>query len=179
MGVRTARKLTWALALLALSCLSVGSTAALARSYCRFESITFFTRHGRHVAFYDRGICTFVTEPYAADLEGPFEIDRVDHARLDASPSVPPGDDRAAVFGFHTGHFFIGMPDDAWWISFPIWYATVLFGILPVVAASFMAARRNSAGHCRVCGYDLRATRLRCPECGAVFGKNVLQTPPQ
>ena len=44
-----------------------------------------------------------------------------------------------------------------------------LFAVLPVsrLAYSFNDRRRRIAGLCRSCGYDLRASPERCPECGA------------
>jgi hypothetical protein len=37
-----------------------------------------------------------------------------------------------------------------------------------IVARSLAASRRRRAGRCEVCGYDLRETSDRCPECGTV-----------
>ncbi len=50
------------------------------------------------------------------------------------------------------------------------WAATLLLAVLPAVwMYRFVKARRaRGRGLCPVCGYDLRATPGRCPECGAV-----------
>jgi hypothetical protein len=74
--------------------------------------------------------------------------------------------------------FFSGGPPlyNGWQITAPYWLLTtgVLLCLLPP-ARQMLHQRRNrrrlAAGLCGHCGYDLRATPDRCPECGTVRGR--------
>jgi len=57
-----------------------------------------------------------------------------------------------------------------WHARVPYWFLSLLLALLPAycVRRWLRARRRRAAGQCPICGYDLRATRDRCPECGAV-----------
>jgi hypothetical protein len=48
----------------------------------------------------------------------------------------------------------------------PWWAAAAAFAVLPTIRLSRRLWRRRKAGSCPTCGYDLRATPGRCPECG-------------
>jgi hypothetical protein len=51
---------------------------------------------------------------------------------------------------------------------FPHWFPVLLFAILPALRlrSILRTRRRHRCGLCPQCGYDLRATPERCPECG-------------
>ena len=53
-------------------------------------------------------------------------------------------------------------------VAVPHWVVMVGFGVLPTVRGwrRFRRGRRRRAGCCVFCGYDLRFSAGRCPECG-------------
>jgi hypothetical protein len=67
-------------------------------------------------------------------------------------------------------------PDGAvvyWILIVPHWWIAIFAGILPLCWISAFLLRRarkrlrcRKPGCCPTCGYDLRATPERCPECG-------------
>jgi hypothetical protein len=72
------------------------------------------------------------------------------------------------------GHFLgtAGQPLHFNGSSIPLWLAIVITGAPPILWIIMRAIRRRkfAPGHCVRCGYDLRATPARCPECGALAG---------
>ena len=87
---------------------------------------------------------------------------------------------KGAIFGmpvkatqFAGVEFYISAPGTApeWTyraIVIPVAYPLALTAILPCLWAASRLRRRRRAlkGHCVACGYDLRASPDRCPECG-------------
>lgn len=84
-------------------------------------------------------------------------------------------------WGFHwsdslgaTREHGLPMGDRCIVVSVPYYAVTLLFALLPAASVIAPARRRlrrlRSPSTCVHCGYDLRATPDRCPECGAAAG---------
>ena len=95
------------------------------------------------------------------------------HARLAPGPIRQMMPDRViGMFGYGVLNSTTVLPGTYFAIVLPYWFLALL-SALPLILTGLRyrlrrAARRIAAGLCPTCAYDLRASRGRCPECGAV-----------
>jgi hypothetical protein len=100
--------------------------------------------------------------------------------RDDHVPATDAPRRRAGGFEYTTGTYpyskDYGFKAGSQWYRYiivPYWSLTCAFALLPALAAGtwwrrLRRRRSTRRGMCPACGYDLRATPGRCPECGTV-----------
>jgi hypothetical protein len=70
--------------------------------------------------------------------------------------------------------YFVRNPT-GWVIGIPLWFCMIVLAGLSAI--SFRHRRTRSPGFCQKCGYDLRATPARCPECGTLASSVPIRPP--
>lgn len=64
--------------------------------------------------------------------------------------------------------------ENFWEIVFPLWLVPAIFlaPVMMILIATFLRRHhRKRHGLCPVCGYDLRASPAKCPECGTAMNR--------
>lgn len=51
-------------------------------------------------------------------------------------------------------------------VGLPLWAPAAVMAVLPTIVLLRRLRRTHRDSTCQMCGYDLRATPGRCPECG-------------
>jgi hypothetical protein len=155
-------------------------------SYWRIHQISWLPRRGSNVAitFVDAGLGVVAASRYwcGADFAQKYRLKSgylsfpapVNPANrwmaIDSCADEARGKSTILDLRFAGIDLVVGRDDPGltWLVALPCWLLACLSAIFPSIAIwrHRKARRRARQGLCPRCGYDLRATPERCPECG-------------
>jgi hypothetical protein len=120
------------------------------------DSFILRTRGDLHIEEWDTGRSKGIAQVNSERFKFRFEVD---YWHYSTTTSYPPPKDRGPIAG--------------WTVGVPFWFVILISAPVPCVwlarwARQRQRSRRRKRGGCEQCGYDLRATPGRCPECGRV-----------
>jgi hypothetical protein len=143
---------------LASLALCLASITLWVRSYWRADSFVYYTG--------GRTACG-MTSNRGVFLAGWVTDDAPVGGRRWAHEVAEPDGTWASQFGVRFG-FGLNMTGRQRFVFVPCGAAATVCGLAAAVSGNYVRRRRRRrlAGCCVVCGYDLRATPGRCPECG-------------
>ena len=155
----------------------LASIAAWVRSYFVSDQLTwtsqkpviFAVAYGKGTIDFVRATfdpSVFVETPDSLAVEKPKAGWELKHGKpddRDAWSFVPPQHEMHLLGAkYRSGTVLFAYAQD---LSLPMWMPVLLFGMWPAVWA-LRRRRHRGPGYCPSCGYDMRATPQRCPECG-------------
>jgi hypothetical protein len=102
--------------------------------------------------------------------------------RMRLDDEAPPGPwNRFGFFHEKYTSVAVGAPPSLLYhaIGFPHWFLLPFFAAMPLMGLrrTWIRRRRARMGLCVKCGYDLRASPDRCPECGATVDRGMGNLP--
>jgi hypothetical protein len=126
-----------------------------------------------HTCFFENTTDCISVQWNAVHLEADPSSETKHYDRSDPGPfSVIWGDDRTGSLGRAGLHlaFWRSPVLTGWTIGLPHWLILLLTGLIPgrKLIGALRRRRRALRAVCVNCGYDLRATPDRCPECGTL-----------
>ena len=175
------RLFTFFCALSLLLCLTV--CALWVRSYKRYDQVTHYYEYRNSILheWYVRSVLGELQ--FNRNSSGPWDPRDIElekrwlYATNDTHPTqtlfalhVQPDPNKSSFLVLGFGYFRAESRGGELLIAVPHWSLALLFAVLPALYLGMMlrSRSRHRAGLCQHCGYDLRTTPDRCPECGAV-----------
>jgi hypothetical protein len=119
----------------------------------------------RGVLFVERGIYAYGSSP---DPRFHWSSISYDWEVFQCSPARPDVSIEAGGFSYQTWYRYPSWRNTA--VCVPLWSIASASAVMPALGlfATIRRRRRFGEGCCAACGYDLRATPDRCPECGLI-----------
>ena len=157
-----------------LTLLGLATVAMWVRSYWVIDLLEWNWKGGS--VFFENGIgqfrfeCTLIVDGRVSDSPAGFSRSAVvTHGQGELCERLPGSREyfRWGGFWIVTGQRW---GDYHYSLFVPAWFVSLVFWVIPIYRAVGLLRRRliGPTGACGFCGYDLRATPDRCPECGQV-----------